>query len=145
MTLGKRILKISGILNIVFFGFFALLMGFLVMVMIFGHLTIGLFVPITNNNLLRFFIWFLGASYGLFLGVLGVKKCNDLKAAKLLQILAVVFIVGVVANALLPFLDFNLPTSYFWILRAVEITLSILFFIGASMNRIAYRKLIHTK
>jgi len=127
--LGKTLLRIAGALLIIL-----------------AVITIGYILPTTIITVIEFgpglvtwiglFVMFLPLCLCLFSGILGVIKANDLKKARTLRTLAITTIVLLgVTNALGALLTSVLIIGF---------ALLILFFIGAQINCIEYKKVAVT-
>lgn len=125
---GRGFLKVTGILYIVFSGI-GILMGLLAMA---GTAALGSILGINTSLLTMIYLIALGLSgYGLFMGIMGVKHCNDLGKAKFLRTCVIIEFVfrgiAVISGAVL--LGFTGV-----VLESIGFVLPILFLIGASKN-----------
>jgi len=153
---GKNILKAVSVLFIAFNGFVVMLMlawllfswiGWVFLDVIMGSLRSNMVEFITRASLLL-----IGAIYGVFVGAMGLMKCNDISKAVLLQILAMAHIILILATSRIMFFGYLARSIFgdgiviigsFSFASIIELVLPILFLFGATKNRIAYKKLQH--
>ena len=126
---GKGILKVTGILIIVF-GVLGLISE-LVLLFVENPVVAALEIPIIITIL-----GFAGTIFSLAIGVLGVKYCKNIEKAKLLLQLAIIFIICIPAISI--YTAILLQTGFQW-MAIFSFIFPVIYLIGAYKNYKAKR------
>jgi len=128
---GRGFLKVVGILYVVFAGL-GILFSLLAMA---GTAALGALLGINTSILtLLYVIMLLSSGYGLFLGIIGIKHCNDLRKAGFVRICG---IVDLVLRSLTVIWGGVMLGFSGIVLESFGLVLPILFLVGASKNAAA--------
>jgi len=124
---GRGFLKVVGILYVIFAGL-GILLGLLGLA---GTAALGALGASTSVLTLLYVIMLLSSGYGLFLGIIGIKHCNDLRKASFVRICGIVDIV--LRSLIVVWGGVTLGFAGI-VLESIGLVLPILFLVGASKN-----------
>ena len=125
---GRGFLKVVGILYVIFSGL-GILLALLAMA---GTAALGSVLGINTSILtLLYVIMLVSSGYGLFLGIIGIKHCNDLGKAGFVRTCG---IVDLVLRSLVVIWGGVMMGFSGVVLESFGLVLPILFLVGASKN-----------
>jgi len=130
---GKGLLKVSGIIGIIFAGIGCLVVGVTLMTIdavISGMNMMG--AGISSGTLTAYYVFALFLSiFGVYVYLMGILNCDKLEKASSLKTLGIIYIVITVIGAIVAVNLLGFSAIAF---TAVELILPILYIVGASRN-----------